>query len=94
MWTDWDHVSRRLIDLVCDYRLSTPAECARMTRQIEHTEQLEQWVLAFLTGIAFVMLWVLWDWAWSKLRPLSHDEPPATPADLFPLLRKDRRHGH
>lgn len=93
MWTNWDQVSAKLIELACDPRLSTPAECATIIKKVQHTEQLEQWMLAIFTGMAFILVWTAWERIWTKLRPPSEADRPATAEDLLPLLRRGRRHG-
>ena len=93
MWTDWDQVSAKLIELACDPHISSAEHCADTAAQLDRVEQLEQWVLAFLSGMAFVLVWSLWEWAWNKWRPAEQDEAPAAPADLYPLLRRGGRHG-
>ena len=92
MWTDWDRVSRAILETACDPNTSSAATCAEVTRQLDHIEQLEQWVLAFLSVIILVLVWRLWDWASTNLKAPSEADEPSTTEDLFPLLKRRSRH--
>ncbi|VWX55211.1 hypothetical protein NOVOSPHI9U_800008 [Novosphingobium sp. 9U] len=74
MWTDWVEQSRKLLEHACDPNTGTPAGCAEMADQLRRIEQLEQWVLAFFSGMAFVAVWRIAELVWEQLRGPDPDE--------------------
>lgn len=74
MWTDWVDQSRKLLEQACDPHTGTSARCAEVLDQLRHIEQLEQWALAFFSGMAVVAVWRFAEMAWDRLRRPDPDE--------------------
>ncbi|VWX51094.1 hypothetical protein [Novosphingobium sp. 9U] len=83
VWTDWVDQSRKLLEQACGPQTGTSARCAEVVDQLRHIEQLEQWALAFFSGMAFVAAWRFVEMVWNRLRPPDPDE-------LAPEAHQDR----
>ena len=78
LWSHWDRLAQTWIERACDPQTSTAKVCAAMIERLHRTEQLQEWMLAVLCGMALFALWTMWELARRRSRQAAAarvDEP-------------------
>ncbi|MBB4859184.1 hypothetical protein HNO88_002513 [Novosphingobium chloroacetimidivorans] len=93
LWSQWDRLAQTWIERACDPQTSTARVCTAMIERLQRTEQLQEWMLAVLCGMALIALWTMWELARRRSRQaIAAQAAEAGPAGPDPDHRVPPNH--